>query len=631
MTRINQFVIEHEPITLWLDRINAAGVLVFLFLLPFHLFIKTLIPDPVGTYWKEGLLAILVLVWLVRSAIDRRLRFTGTWLDWAALAYAGLIVLRLLLDRSGLVGFWGAYISIMYLPLFWLVPAALRFYPHGLKILVTGLTVVGGILALGGVVEFILDRPLLPSAEILQRQGFADVYVYGTQLRRVYFVLDSPTILANLLAMLMPLALLQAFQSQKRWERISYAALILLMFVAIIFTFSRGIWAAMAATYVILVVFKFVTERNRKFLLGMAGVAAVAVAVMLIVLFSQPVTNTNQYTLELIQAEYRAAPLSGSVSLIEAEPEVGEPEHQDWQLYDPIDRMEDWREVVFTHPGPEKKAEVIYRVELPENAALRFSIALSPEVWDPEKGDGVNFELYLTESGSSQDGTIIFQRYLNPKLNPSDRRWRNYIVDISGWSGKTVDLYLKAGPGAEHNDAYDWAGWADLELGSLDPGYLEANQASDTNPVAQHLASITDWVRDESNRDRLAAWNLGLAAWQKNPLWGVGLGATGAAAFRTMPETAIATESQILKSLVELGIPGLLVWLFIWFVIGRLVIQTYRQETSSAGKLLILALAGSLLIVFIDGWVYQNLEVKQVNAYFWTFAGMVAFLHRREQ
>jgi hypothetical protein len=31
-------------------------------------------------------------------------------------------------------------------------------------------------------------------------------------------------------------------------------------------------------------------------------------------------------------------------------------------------------------------------------------------------------------------------------------------------------------------------------------------------------------------------------------------------------------------------------------------------------------------VIFVEGLVYQNLEVKQVNAYFWTLVGTVAFL-----
>jgi hypothetical protein len=42
----------------------------------------------------------------------------------------------------------------------------------------------------------------------------------------------------------------------------------------------------------------------------------------------------------------------------------------------------------------------------------------------------------------------------------------------------------------------------------------------------------------------------------------------------------------------------------------------------------LLGVLTSLLIVFIEGLVYQNLEVKQVNAYFWSLVGTLAFLAR---
>ena len=610
----------------WLDRIIAAGVLVFLLLLPFHLVIKQLLAEPLGTYWKEGLLALLVVVWGVRSLLARRLLLTGTLLDWAALAYAGLIVLRLGLDRSGVVGLWGAYISLLYLPLFWLVPHAMRAYPRALKILLVGLTVVGGLVALGGVFEFILNRALFPSAEIILRQGYPDVYIYGTQLRRVYFVLDSPTTLANMLAILLPLALVQAFQARRIWETVLYATASLLMFACILFTFSRGIWAALAITMLSLAIFKFIVERNRKFLLGMAGLAGAGLLIAIALLLSQPVSETDQYTLELIQSEYKAAPFVNPVSLVRETPLVGEPDHQEWRIYDPIDRVDDSREVIFTHPSPDQPAEVIYRLELPEAAALRFSITLSPEVWIPENGDGVTFQVFIKESETSDAGTFIFQRYLNPKTNPSDRRWRNYVLDLYSWSGKTVDLYLIAAAGPQHDDSYDWAGWADLDLGSLAQSYLAANRPAAQNPVARHLASFTNWAQDETNRDRLGAWNLGLAAWQENPFWGKGLGVTGAASFRSMPEKALATESQVLKALVELGFPGLLAWGFLWFAIAQIALTAYRGAAGSERKLLILGLMASLLIVFIEGLVYQNLEVKQVNAYFWCLAGVLAYL-----
>ena len=55
-----------------LETLIAIGLAVFLFVLPFHLVLKRLVPGPVGTYWKEILLGILVILWLLRCLIARR-------------------------------------------------------------------------------------------------------------------------------------------------------------------------------------------------------------------------------------------------------------------------------------------------------------------------------------------------------------------------------------------------------------------------------------------------------------------------------------------------------------------------------------------------------------------------------
>ena len=91
---------------------------------------KRLLPDPVGTYWKEILLGLLVALWAILCLRSRRLLLSDTPLDRAVLAYLGLLLLRFVLDRSGWVGAWGLYVSVMYLPLFWLVPTILRRHPR---------------------------------------------------------------------------------------------------------------------------------------------------------------------------------------------------------------------------------------------------------------------------------------------------------------------------------------------------------------------------------------------------------------------------------------------------------------------------------------------------------------------
>jgi len=335
---------------------------------------------------------------------------------------------------------------------------------------------------------------------------------------------------------------------------------------------------------------------------------------------------TVQGLAELTPDGYRNIPVTGtSRDLLQSKPDYGELINKSWTIIDPITRKADQRLVLYEDPSAKGKQEIIYRITVPEAGAVRFAIALAPEVWSPEKGDGTQFEIYVTPPGNPETGKFVFSRYINPKLNPSDRRWRNFLVDLSPWAGQTINLSLITESGPSKDSSFDWAGWSELQIVSLPPGYFTSQQGSNT--VWRHITSIWDWVGDETNRDRLAAWSTALSNWQAAPFWGNGLGSTGVAALRTQPENAYVTESQILKALTELGVLGLLSLAYLWFQIARAGYTTYLKTTDDENKrILLLGIMTSLLIIFIEGFVYQNLEVKQVNAYFWTLAGILTFL-----
>jgi GT2 family glycosyltransferase len=638
-----------RKLSLILDGLIAAGVAIFLAVLPFHLVVKKLVPDPAGTYWKEMLLGILIVVWGIRHLVAllgpgqtgqarterlRRLLLTETPLHLAVMIYLGLLLLRFVLDRPSLAGAWGLYASVMYLPLFWLVQDVLRRQPGWVAWLVALLVTVGALVSLGGLAEFALDRQLWPSDELMQRYGSSDAFIYGTHLRRAYFTFDSPTALANTLGLLLPLAL-AAVLIAPRWLRLAAGVATVLMAACIVVTFSRGIWVAVVLALLAAAVLSALVQRRKQILIAMVGALVFIGLVWGAVIILRPgqATPTHQDVVELSPEAYRAAPVTRiAQELLQTEPDYGEVITQTWTLQDPIAGRADKRLVLYEHPPESGKVEIIYRVTVPEAGALRFSAALSPQVWSPDKGDGASFQLYVTEPGAAEEGQFVFVRYINPKHNPSDRRWRNFLVDLSPWAGRTINLSLITEGGPAGDWAFDWAGWADLQLVSLPPGYMASAQAD--NAALSYTASILDWVRDETNRDRLAAWGLSLSAWRQSPLWGQGLGSTGLAALRTNPERAFVTESQVFKALVELGLPGLLALAYLWFQIARVGYRAYRPsreaDAHSAGepstRLLVLGILASLLIVFIEGWVYQNLEVKQVNAYFWSLVGMLACL-----
>ena len=67
-----------DRISALVDTAIALGLVLFLVGLPFHLVVKKLVPGPAGTYWKEVLLGLLVVLWGVRWVRSRRLPQSGT-------------------------------------------------------------------------------------------------------------------------------------------------------------------------------------------------------------------------------------------------------------------------------------------------------------------------------------------------------------------------------------------------------------------------------------------------------------------------------------------------------------------------------------------------------------------------
>jgi len=597
-----------------LENTLIFGLFVFMALIPFHLVIKKMVPDPIGTYWKEILLALLVLLSILYMIFSGRMVLPKKRLGLAIGVYLGFILFRFLIDGSGVVGWWGLYISIMYLPIFYVVFIILENNPSTLKKYLFVVVAAGTIISLGGIIEFIFNIALWPSTELTIRQGFPDMYIYGTHIRRVYFVLDSPTTLANTLALILPFSIAFLFTSKKMFHRLFYGLASILMFTCIIFTFSRGIWVALAIAFVPVAIL-FLREKGRMWTFSFVGALILLGIVIIIVLGNRASTQlqTEKLTFELNASEYKKIVLQSAQPLIDFDPNKSNFEIQNWNLPDPIMKQNDSRSILYMHPiSEEVQDEITFPLEINQS-----------------NGDGVTFKIYLQGVNDSSKDKFVFVRYINPKSNPSDRRWRNYLVDLSEWKNEKVLLHLITQSGPNANNNFDWAGWGELELGQIENLQNVNNINQGANPIITHIRSIFNWGTDETNRDRLAAWNLGLDAWKKSPIWGMGLGTTGTAALRTFPESAFVTESQLLKSIVELGIPGLLIYLYLWLEIVRSLVGIYQDNDNNFDKKFILALVSSFAVVFIDGLVYQNLEVKQVNAYFWLLVGILVYLNNR--
>lgn len=119
------------------------------------------------------------------------------------------------------------------------------------------------------------------------------------------------------------------------------------------------------------------------------------------------------------------------------------------------------REVLFAHPPAAPRATQVrwQNLEIPDQAVLNFGIAMAPVQWSPEKGDGVEFEVEVSDGTES---ATVFKKSIDPKNRPDDRRWHDYSINLNKWRGRKVSLtFITRGL---QNNAYDHAGWSGLIL-----------------------------------------------------------------------------------------------------------------------------------------------------------------------
>ncbi len=142
-----------------------------------------------------------------------------------------------------------------------------------------------------------------------------------------------------------------------------------------------------------------------------------------------------------------------------AEAEIRSP-GPDQVRHDYFDISGDARRVLFMHPDSSAR----YTVQVPEGAHLAFDVATAPESWE-QPGDGVSFTIsiepvaHLASDSSVSNPLSAFSTYIDPKHDPSARRWHPHSIDLGAYAGQAVTLTFETSAGPVSDDRYDWAGW----------------------------------------------------------------------------------------------------------------------------------------------------------------------------
>jgi hypothetical protein len=115
----------------------------------------------------------------------------------------------------------------------------------------------------------------------------------------------------------------------------------------------------------------------------------------------------------------------------------------------------DSRQILFQHPP----ARIVYpQVPVLEHSTLYFGIGVDPNVWSPDLGDGIEFQVWVRDQSAHE--VEVYGAYIDPKHNPDQRGWLDAQVDLGRFAGQTVEIHFVTLPGPADDDRYDWGGWS---------------------------------------------------------------------------------------------------------------------------------------------------------------------------
>ena len=113
------------------------------------------------------------------------------------------------------------------------------------------------------------------------------------------------------------------------------------------------------------------------------------------------------------------------------------------------------RRWLFMHPP----SEVAVRLRVPPNAYFQAGLALDPQTWRQDAGDGVRF---VVEAEGAFGRKTLLDRHVHPRARGEERGWVDVWVDLEPVAGQEVRLVLRTDPAQD--PSFDWAGWANPQV-----------------------------------------------------------------------------------------------------------------------------------------------------------------------
>jgi putative inorganic carbon (HCO3(-)) transporter len=153
-------------------------------------------------------------------------------------------------------------------------------------------------------------------------------------------------------------------------------------------------------------------------------------------------------------------------------------------------------------------------------------------------------------------------------------------------------------------------------------------------PLRHRLSTGAGFSSDVEGRTEL--WSRALTMIGDFPFTGIGMNTFRKVmpvmypAFLTPPSYDIAhAHNHLLQAALDLGIPGLIAYLWIWFVAAKMLASVWRRQSCRRlSPTVVGGLAAGMLAYFLFGTVDAIALGAKVGIFFWIALGLIVVMHR---
>ena len=166
---------------------------------------------------------------------------------------------------------------------------------------------------------------------------------------------------------------------------------------------------------------------------------------------------------------------------------------------------------------------------------------------------------------------------------------------------------------------------------------LASNRQVSTSNLTLHLKSVSNISSDVSNRERINRWKSAMRMFVEKPVmgWGPGTFQFEYASYQLAEDkTEISTNfgekgnahSEYLGSLVDSGVPALLLYLGLLIIPLVQGIRFFKRTKGKDERWLVIALMAGLVTYVIHGFLNNFLDTDKISALFWGYIAAITAL-----